>query len=375
MKGLYYFGKKIYQLSQSKPIFYKLGGKILTYWEFPITYFYHLFRYGPFKAYILGNKLKKLDRVAKGLVLCHSAGNKIPSGENYKRVFVYHGTCDTIYKGAGPDNKLLADWFEYYFITGDKDLDKLKRYTYDPENLKGKIVKIGMFRSDPIFNRDYDIDRILKKYGIEPNGKKIILYAPTWKWGAGTLGDCWEHFVQKIPEKYTLIIRPHFNDRKNIRTILKWQKKSGIKDFYFFPRQYHDILDFIHISDLLIGDNSAVNYDFALTKKPIVLVKSKEPESLFVPPDAYNIKLCCPIYDPKSDEDILDKIEEALTDPKYKKCLEKLVDNSFYFNDGHAVDRACSFIVDTLGEMNIIDREKTLKKYEKMFEYTVGYKY
>jgi hypothetical protein len=308
-------------------------------------------------------------------VLCHSAGNRVPPGKNYKRIFVYHGTCDTVYKGDGPEDKLMADWFEYFFVTGEKDLDKLKRYTWDPENLKGKIVKIGMFKSDPIFNRDYDRERILKKYGINPNGRKIILYAPTWAWGAGTLGACWKYFVKKIPEKYILIIRPHYNDRKNIRNILKWQRENGVKNFYFFPKQYQEIMDFIHISDLLIGDNSAVNYDFALTKKPIVLVESEEHENLFVPPDNYNIKLCCPIYDPKGSEDILEKIDDAFSNLKYKKCLEKLVQDSFYFNDGHAVDRACSFIVDTLAEMNIIDREKTLKKYENVFHYTDGYRY
>jgi hypothetical protein len=374
MKGLYFFAKKIYQLAQSKPIFYRLGGRILTYWEFPITYAYHLFRHGPFRAGILGKNLKRLDRMARGLVLCHSAGGRVPPGKNYRRIFVYHGTCDTIYRADGPDNKLLSEWFEYYFVTGDKDLDKLKRYTYDPENLDDKIVKIGMFRSDPIFNKTYDRDAILRKYGIKSHGKKIILYAPTWSWGAGTLKECFHHFISRIPEKYVFIIRPHYNDRKNIRYILRWQKEHKLKDFYFFPKQYQDVMDLIYISDLLIGDNSSVNYDFLLTKRPIVLVKSEKHENLFVPPDEYNIKLCCPTFDSNGKDVILEKIEDAFSNSKYRESLDKLINKSFYYNDGHAIDRACSFIVDTLGEMNIIDRTKTLKEYEKVFQYNDGYK-
>jgi hypothetical protein len=367
MKGLYYFAKKIYQLSQSKPIFYRLGGKIITHWDFPKTYLYHLLRFGPFKTSFLSRDLKRLDSMARGLVLCHSGDNTVPPGKNYRRVFVYHGTCDTV-------DKLLADWFEYYFVTGSKDLDKLIRYTYDPQNLQGKIVKIGMFRSDPIFNKTYNREKILGKYAIRPEGKRIILYAPTWSFGGGTLEQCFKPFIRVIPEKYIFIIRPHYNDRRNIRQILQWQHQNRSRDFYFFPKQYHDIMDFIYVSDLLIGDNSAVNYDFALTKKPIVLVKSEVHENLFVPPDEYNIKLCCPTYDPEGKDDILEKIDDAFNNPKHKDCLDKLVERSFYFNDGHAVDRACSFIVDMLSDMDIIDREHTLKKYEGAFTYTDGYR-
>jgi CDP-glycerol glycerophosphotransferase (TagB/SpsB family) len=373
MQGLYYFAKKIYQLAQSKPIFSRLGGKVFTYWDFPITYLYHLGRYGPFRAGIMRKGLTRLDQAARGLILCHSGEGIVPPGKNYSRIFIYHGTCDTVYKAEGPDGKLLSDWFEYFFVTGDKDLDKLRRYTYDPENLEGKIVNIGMFLSDPIYNNSYDREAIFSKYGIKANGKKIILYAPTWSWGAGTLSQCFDHFISRIPDKYVFIIRPHYNDRKNIRHILRWQKEHRLKDFYFFPKQYQDVMDFVHVSDLLIGDNSSVNYDFALTKKPIVLVKSEEHENLFVPPDEYNIKLCCPVYDPKGNDDVLEKIEEAFSSPKHRERIDRLVQNSFYFNDGHAVDRACSFIVDTLSEMKIIDRDKTLKKYGRFFQYNNSY--
>lgn len=182
-----------------------------------------------------------------------------------------------------------------------------------------------------------------------------------------------ETFAQEIPKKYVLIVRPHYNDRKNIKCILEWQRKNNIKNLHIFPKQHQDIMNFIYISDLFIGDNSSVNYDFAITKRPIVLVKSDEHEDLFIPPDEYNIKLCCPIYEPESD-DILEKIEDAFVNPVYRKNIERLVDKSFYFNDGHAVDRACSFIVDILSEMNIIKKEKTLKKYKSRFVYLDNYK-
>lgn len=374
MRGLSYFFKRVYQFSQSRPILNRLGGRTITYTEFPMTFLFNLFTYGPFRATILGRKMKRLDRLGRGLILCHTAADLVPGGRSYKRVFVYHGTCDTIYKANGPENKLLSEWFEYYFVTGEKDLDKLKRFTFDPEGLEGKIIKIGMFRSDPIVTKSYDRATVLHNYNIKSNGKKIVLYAPTWGYGGGTLGKCFETFAEEITKNYILIIRPHFNDKENISYIQKWQRNNRNPNLYFFPKPYHDIIDFIYISDLLIGDNSSVNYDFSLTGRPIVLVRSDDHENLFIPPDEYNIKLCCPIYDPHSNDSIIEKIEDAFDNPEYRKRIENLVKNSFYFNDGHAVDRACSFIVDCLSEMKIVDRQEVLEKYGGRFVYMDNYK-
>lgn len=370
MKGLYYFTKKIYQFYQSLPIFQRLGGKIITIWEFPITYFYFTFRYGPLKTLITDRKLTKIDQFVKGLILCHSADNRVPKGKNYDRVFVYHGTSDKVF--TLKDKKLDISWFEYYFLSGPKDLYKLKTYSHNSNLLESRIVKIGMFRSDPIIKKEYDREKILKKYRIKPDGKKIILYAPTWKWGGGTLKDCFEEFATRITNEYLLIIRPHYNDRKNIKYILNWQKENRVKNLYIFPRQYQDIMDFIYIADLMIGDHSAVNYDFAITKKPMVLVRS-DTEDVFTPPDEYNLRLCVPIYEPGRD-DILRILEDALNNPIYIEKISELVDKSFYFNDGHAIDRACSFIIDKLSEMGIVDREKALREYGNRFEYMDNYR-
>jgi CDP-glycerol glycerophosphotransferase (TagB/SpsB family) len=130
-------------------------------------------------------------------------------------------------------------------------------------------------------------------------------------------------------------------------------------------------MEFVYISDLMIGDNSAVNYEFSLTKRPMVFVKS-ETKDVFRPPDQFNIKLCGPMYNPETD-DIVNTIEEAFNNNMYAERIRKLVDNSFYYNDGHAVDRVCSFIVDKLSEKGILSRKKTLEKYRGKFIYQDNY--
>jgi len=369
LKGLYYFTKKVVHFSQSKSIFEKLFGKVIITWEFPITFFYFLFRYGPFREKIMKKGLKHLDKVVKGIILCHSADDSVPPGKNYQRVFVYHGTSDKVFDF--PDGKLDAGLFDYYFFTGPKDMYKLKNFTHNSEGLEARAVKIGMFRSDPLFNKSYEREEILENYRINPGSRKIVLYAPTWRWGGGTLDRCFETFAKEITKKYVLIIRPHYNDGKNYRPVLKWQKKHRQKHLYIFYKQHQEIMDFICISDLMIGDNSAVNYDFALTKRPMVFVKS-EGKDVFIPPDEYNIKLCGPVYDPDND-DILEKIEEAFSNPVWVKRISRLIEKSFYHNDGHAVDRACSFIIDRLSEKGIIDRDRILKKYRNTFTYIDNY--
>ncbi len=377
MNGLYYYVKKIYQFSQSKPVFETLGGKVIT--DRNLTFLHFLLRYGLKSAHIVSRhfdevgkkkKLLGLDKRVKGLILCHSGSNIVPPHENYRRVFVYHATCDKTF--LGPEGKLVADWFEYYFVTGEKDLYKLRNYTHNPELLEDRIVKIGMFRSDPIIRERYDREEILKRYGIKPEGKKIILYAPTWKWGGGTLGKCFETFAREIPKNYVLIIRPHYNDKKHIACALQWQREHRVKGLYIFPKQCQDIMDFIYVSDMMIGDNSSVNYDFVVTRRPVVIVNAPH-KDVFTPPDEFNIKLCAPIYEP-GEVDILEKIEEAFSDPEYRNRIGKLVERSFYFNDGHVVDRACSFIADKLSEMGLVDREEMLEKYKHKFTYMDNYR-
>jgi hypothetical protein len=104
----------------------------------------------------------------------------------------------------------------------------------------------------------------------------------------------------------------------------------------------------------------------------VVFVKSENVD-VFVPPDEFNVKLCGPIYDPETDS-ILERVKEAFENKDYRTKLDKLVEHSFYFNDGHAADRACSFIVDTLSAKGLINREKMLKKYSKIFTYMDNYK-
>ncbi len=370
MNGLYYFARKVYQFSQSRPIFEKIGGKIITITEYPITCLLFSVKYGPARVKVITKKFRNLQKRARGLVLTHTADNVVPAGEYYDRVFIYHGTSDKMF--AMPDKKLNLDWFEYFFLTGPKDLYKLKTFSHNNENLEDRVVKIGMFRSDLIFTNKYDKKEILNRYQISPGMRKIILYAPTWEWGGGTLKRCFETFAEQLTKDHILIVRPHYNDRNDIRYILQWQKKNKKENLYIFHKQYHDIMDFIYVADLMIGDNSAVNYEFALRKRPIVFVKS-ESRDIFTPPDEFNIKLCGPIFDPEKDS-IPDKVEDAFINRKYLDRIGRLVEKSFYFNDGRAVDRACSFLVDKLSEKGIINREETLKKYQKRFTYMDNYR-
>lgn len=370
MKGLYYYTQKVYQFSQSRAIFDKLDGKIITIPKFLITFLFFLLKHGPFRVKIMNNKLTKLPHKGRGIILGHMADNSLPAGKLYDRVFVYHGTSDKTFKM--PDKKLDLNWFEFYFLTGPKDLYKLKTYSHNCKNLEKKIVKIGMFRSDPLFNNSYNREEVLKRYRIKEAGKKIILYAPTWYWGGGTLGKCFDIFTKELLDRYILIIRPHYNDRKNIRNIIEWQREQKKEHLYIFHKQHMDIMDFIYIADIMIGDNSAVNYDFALTRRPMVFVKTDN-KDCYTPPEQFNVKLCGPLYDPEKDS-IIEKIEHAFNNEVWRKRMERLVKESFYFNDGHAVDRACSFIVDRLAERGLIDREKALKKYGKYFTYRSDYK-
>ena len=76
-------------------------------------------------------------------------------------------------------------------------------------------------------------DQYLEYLGIVDKSRKNILYAPTWKWGDGTLRRFGKKFCKEISRDYNLIIRPHFQDRSYIIKLKLWAKLNGLKHVYF----------------------------------------------------------------------------------------------------------------------------------------------
>jgi len=336
---VYFIANMSPQFAQIIPLYKKIGGYFITTHPFYEPFFKMNLRYGQGACKFVWSR-NKLYKKVNGVLISQIATNSIPSNNKYTRIYIGHGISDKLYGLSG--HIIHSNAFDYFFLTGPKDLFKLESSTDDKNEIRKKCLKVGDIRSDLIFNRtnNLELEKIKKRYSIPDDNRKTILYAPTWKWGNGTLKKCLPIFINKISNEYKLLIRPHFRDiNQKEYKILK--KRTYRDNIWYIDDPNLEVSSLFTLSDLLIGDTSSVDYYYLLTRKPIIKVKTYH-EHKIQPPKEYDIFTASIIYDPDTD-DINEIVEIALNNPK-KDEINKLIDNCFYYNDGNTINRMIKII-------------------------------
>jgi len=156
-----------------------------------------------------------------------------------------------------------------YLVSANEFSTKVFRraFLYDKE-----ILEYGYPRNDLMYHPDKDkIAADIKKKLRIPEGKKIILYAPTWRddeyYGKGeykfTLKLNLRLLKKELGNDYMVLLRTHYfiADKLDV---------SGLEDFVVNVSDYDDITELYLISDILITDYSSVFFDYANLKRPIL---------------------------------------------------------------------------------------------------------
>lgn len=133
----------------------------------------------------------------------------------------------------------------------------LDSYNAKEENL----LWCGRPREDSLYElTEQDRKRVRQSIGI-PEGKKAILYMPTWREGTleSLTPSVWE---EKLGKDYIVLVRAHhFTKSKLI---------SEKGDFWRDVSDYPDVNELYVASDILVSDYSSAFFDFGLLKKPMV---------------------------------------------------------------------------------------------------------
>ncbi|MDM8270479.1 CDP-glycerol glycerophosphotransferase family protein [Thermophilibacter provencensis] len=133
------------------------------------------------------------------------------------------------------------------------------------------LVETGYPRNDRLFSFSReDVDDIKQRLGIEP-GKRVILYAPTWRDNQHTLGvgytfDPVEHlerFLDSVPDDSMVIVRLHYLVANKVNL-------SAYRGKVIDCSRWEDINDLYIVSDVLITDYSSVFFDYANLRRPIL---------------------------------------------------------------------------------------------------------
>lgn len=136
---------------------------------------------------------------------------------------------------------------------------------------QGEVLESGYPRNDVLNSphRGEIATAVRRRLGI-PEGKRVVLYAPTWRDDfhfaigkrAFRLELDVEQFRKALGRDHVLLLRTHYlvTDRP------KWRPGDCVMDVSVYP----DISELFLISDVLVTDYSSAMFDFAVTGRPML---------------------------------------------------------------------------------------------------------
>ena len=161
-----------------------------------------------------------------------------------------------------------------YILSPSKYFTEKLTSAYDLKTI-GKddiFIEKGYPRNDFLYRyTEEDVARVKETLAL-PEGKKYILYCPTYrddqfKLGVGNtlkLGVDFDRLQRELSDEYVILFRAHYL----VKSQFDFKK---YKDFIVDVSDYPDINELYIVSDVLITDYSSVMFDYAILERPIIL--------------------------------------------------------------------------------------------------------
>nr|WP_155998893.1 CDP-glycerol glycerophosphotransferase family protein [Streptomonospora sp. PA3] len=136
---------------------------------------------------------------------------------------------------------------------------------------EGEILETGYPRNDIFFSarREAIAERTRRRLGL-PEGKKVVLYAPTWRddkyYTRGKhkldLHLDLRRMYEKLGDDHVLLVRRHPRVVDSVPIVGR--------DFVYDVSLYPEIMELFLITDVLVTDYSSMMFDFANTGRPML---------------------------------------------------------------------------------------------------------
>ncbi|MFJ9607181.1 CDP-glycerol glycerophosphotransferase family protein [Kitasatospora sp. NPDC101176] len=135
----------------------------------------------------------------------------------------------------------------------------------------GEILEAGYPRNDVLARPDRRTAAAVRRRLGVPDGKRIVLYAPTWREdqqrgdGDGFRFDLrldLDHARRLLGPDHVLLVRPHAHVREPL---------PGAGDGFLYDcGDYPDPQELLLVADVLVTDYSSIMFDFAVTGRPVL---------------------------------------------------------------------------------------------------------
>lgn len=163
-------------------------------------------------------------------------------------------------------NDFHFEHVNYFCLNGEYERDFIIR---DFNVLPEALIPTGYPRNDELYYVTPEKKRAIReKLGI-PEGKKVILYAPTWR-DSNDGGASyqlappinWAKWKEKLGEDYLVLLRTHPYTTKLMNV--------EFDEFVWNCIEYPSVNELMMAADVLISDYSCILLDYAILEKPLI---------------------------------------------------------------------------------------------------------
>ena len=268
----------------------------------------------------------------------------------------YFGKSVQIFHGGLSDKNYVESLnillYNLVLFPGEKTKDKVKKAGYLKYIKEWKIV--GYPKFDPLINKSIDVKPVFN------NGKKTILYAPTWiakqnvtkiikfsAYGESSLMLWAKKIVRELHENFNIIIKYHSKIERTPGDIYD-QIDDLIKELgaeeNVVTKIDDNILPYMYQADLMISDISTACYEWFHFDRPIVFA-NPSPENYKPSDDIGSNTYAWQAGDViNNKKDILPMVKQNVQHDKYKEIRNKIFNYTVYKPDGHATERQANEI-------------------------------
>lgn len=221
-----------------------------------------------------------------------------------------------------------------YVISPSKYVSNIIRSAF---NYTKEILEFGYPRNDELLRDNTEqVNRVRETLEI-PNGKKVIVYAPTWR-ERGVLDvqidfDRWE---REFSDEYVLVVRYH---HYNSATIAKTKYTDFVLNGNIAEVSVNDVMA---AADVLITDYSSIMFDYSLLNKSLLFyVYDSEEYANDLRGMYFDLQEEFPEICFEQEEDLIAALHGIEELSRYS---EKIALKFNEFDDGKASERVAKFI-------------------------------
>jgi len=273
-----------------------------------------------------GVPVKRMPYFPDAVIMCRHATHKFPEQKIIKIGF-RHGAFH--FKAFA--NPRYYNCFDIYFMTSQKEVEQANAIGIKTAGA------IGFAKLDPIFNgtiNETTIEATRRTANIIRD-KKTIIFTATWDKSGISAIDKWIDAIEELSNFYNVLVTVHpWTSGKYLKKI------RDIEGIFFIDDP--NVLPYLVIADVLIGDTSSIIAEFCALDKPIITFKVAETNRTV--PEITRLLKDISIQIETVDQ-LRDAIESSLKDPQERsKERQEAIRMMFDQLDGQVGKRAAEII-------------------------------